>query len=76
MIYTVDINRKTRKRNGVETIVDIDKIKWLNEKHVEKRLEEKNFPIIKREYLSRISNQSNNELLKNSSTYICNKIWI
>ena len=52
-INMVDINRKTCKTNGVETIVDSDKIIWLNEKHVEKRLEERIVAIIKREYLSK-----------------------
>ena len=29
----VDISRKTYERNGIETIVDNDRILWLNEKH-------------------------------------------
>ena len=29
----VEISRKTYQRNGIETIIDIDGILWLNEKH-------------------------------------------
>ena len=39
----VDLSRKTYERNGEETIVDKDKILWLNEKHIEEGLDHKNF---------------------------------
>ena len=39
----VDISSKTYKRNCIETIVDNDEILWSNEKHIEKRLDHKNF---------------------------------
>ena len=34
----IDISRKTCERNGVETVVDKDRILWLTEKHIEERL--------------------------------------
>ena len=37
----VDINRKTYERNSIETIVDSDRILWLNEKHIQERLDYK-----------------------------------
>ena len=33
----VDIRRERYERNGTETIIDNDKIFWLNEKHIEER---------------------------------------
>ena len=41
-INIVDISRKTYERNGIETIVDDYWILWLNEKHIEERLDHKN----------------------------------
>ena len=38
----VDIFRKTYERNEIEAIVDTDRILWLNEKHIEERLDNKN----------------------------------
>ena len=38
----VDLSRKTYERNGIETIVDNDRILWLNEKHIEEGLDHKN----------------------------------
>ena len=40
-----DISRKTYERNGIETIVDNDGILWLNEKHIEERLDRKNLVV-------------------------------
>ena len=40
-----DISRKTYERNGKETIVDNDGILWLNEKHIEERLDRKNLVV-------------------------------
>ena len=39
----VDISRKTYGKNGIETIADNDGILWLNEKHIEKGLDHKNW---------------------------------
>ena len=38
----VDISRKAFERNDTETIVNNDGILWLNEKHIEERLDNKN----------------------------------
>ena len=38
----VDISRKTYERNSIETIVGNDEILWLNEEHIEERLDHKN----------------------------------
>ena len=38
----VDISRKTYERNGIETIVDNDRILWLNGKHIQEGLDHKN----------------------------------
>ena len=38
----VDISRETYETNGIEAIVDNDGMSWLNEKHVEEGLEDKN----------------------------------
>ena len=38
----VDMSRKTYERNGIETIIDNDRIFWLNEKHIEEGLDHKN----------------------------------
>ena len=37
----VDISRKTYEGNGIETIVDNDRILWLNQKHIEEGLDHK-----------------------------------
>ena len=37
----VVIGRKTDERNGIESIVDIDGILWLNEKHIKEGLDHK-----------------------------------
>ena len=39
----VDISRETYERNGIETIVDNNRILWLNEKHKGEGLDYKNF---------------------------------
>ena len=38
----VDINRKTYERNGIETTAANGGILWLNEKHIEEGLDNKN----------------------------------
>ena len=39
-------------KNGVETIADSDGILWLNEKHIEEGLSQKNFQMTTVKYLS------------------------
>ena len=41
-INMVDISRKAFERNDTETIVNNDGILWLNEKHIEEGLDNKN----------------------------------
>ena len=48
----VDINRKKYERNGIETIVNSDGILWLNEKHIEERLDHKHLLEITTKYNS------------------------
>ena len=38
----VDMRRKRFESNGKETIIDNDGILWLNEKHIEEGLNQKN----------------------------------
>ena len=37
-----EISRETYERNGIQTIVDNDGILYLNDKHIEERLDHKN----------------------------------
>ena len=48
----VDISRKRYERNGVETIVDIDRILRLNEIHIEEGLDHKKLQEITIKYHS------------------------
>ena len=48
----VDISRNTYERNGIETIIDNDRILWLNEKHIEEGLDHKHLREITRKYNS------------------------
>ena len=48
----VDISRRTFERNGKEKIVDNDGILWLNEKHLEEKLDHKRFQEITIKYHS------------------------
>ena len=41
-IYMVDVSRKTDERNVIKAIVDNDGILWLNERHTEQELDQKN----------------------------------
>ena len=45
-----DISKKTYERNGIETIVDNDRILWLSEKHIEEKLYHKNLREITTKY--------------------------
>ena len=47
-----DISRKTNESNDIETIIDNDGILWLNEKHIEKGLDNKNLREITIKYNS------------------------
>ena len=46
----VDISKKTHGRNGIEIIVDHDRILWLNEKHMEEGLSHKRLREITAKY--------------------------
>ena len=59
-INTVDISRKTYRRNGIERIVDNDRILWLNEKHIEQRSDHKDLREIYNTDMNKIMNQGNN----------------
>ena len=48
----VHINRGTNERNGIETIVDNDGILWLNDKHIEERLDHKKLRATILKYIS------------------------
>ena len=39
------ITKKTCTRNNIEVIVDYPRISWLNKKHIEKFLDNKNLPV-------------------------------
>ena len=39
----VDLSIKTYEKNGIETILDNDRILWLNKKNIKKRLDHKHF---------------------------------
>ena len=49
-INMVDISKKTHERNGIEIIVDHDRILWLNEKHMEEGLSHKGLREITAKY--------------------------
>lgn len=46
------ITKKTCTRNNIEVIVDYPRISWLNKKHIEKFLDNKNLPVFLRSYHS------------------------
>ena len=74
----VDINRKTYKRNGVETIVDSNGILWVNEKHIEEGLDHKNLWLTTVKYLSGSRKHTYNQVdeQKNNSTeFLYTKNW-
>ena len=48
----IDITRKTYERTCIETIVDNDRIVWLNEKHNEEGLDHKYLRATTLKYLS------------------------
>ena len=54
----IDVSRKTYERNGIETItiVDSDGILWLNEKHIEERLDHKSLREVTTKHNSSHSN--------------------
>ena len=46
----VDISKRTYENNNIEVIVDYIGKLWLNEKHVEEKLGDKNLPVITNKY--------------------------
>ena len=50
MYKMVDINKKTYENNDIEVIVDGIEMSWLNEKHIEEKLDHKNLPAITNKY--------------------------
>ena len=70
----VDISRKGYERNDRETIVDNDKILWLNEKHTEEELGHKNLQEITIKYNSNYR-KLRYELVKESKKQV-NRIFI
>ena len=71
----VDIRRKTYERNGIETIVDNDWILWLNEKHIEEKLDHKNLRefTAKKTFTSwKIEIWDSRRTNKNNATYFFN----
>ena len=46
----VDISKKADENNDIEVIVDGIGTLWLNEKHVEEKLDHKNLPVITNKY--------------------------
>ena len=70
----VDISRKGYERNDRETIVDNDKILWLNQKHTEEELGHKNLQEITIKYNSNYRKRRY-ELVKESKKQV-NRIFI
>ena len=50
MYKMVDINKKTYENNDIEVIVGGIEMSWLNEKHIEEKLDHKNLPAITNKY--------------------------
>ena len=50
MYKMVDISKNTYENNDIEVIVDGIGTLWLNEKHVEEKLDHKNLPVITNKY--------------------------
>ena len=46
----VDIGKETYENNDIEVIVDGIGTLWLNEKHIEEKLDHKNLPVITNKY--------------------------
>ena len=68
----VNISRKTYERNGIETIVDNDGILWLNEKHIEERLNHKSLQEITTKYHADHRKHRHGLGLDNKSKKQCN----
>ena len=60
MYKMVNIDEETYEINGIEVIVDSNDILWLNEKHIEKNLGQKNLPAITNKYHKNIKNAGMN----------------
>ena len=50
MYKLVDIGKETYKSNGIKVIVDDIGTLWLNEKHAEEKLGQKNIPAVTNKY--------------------------
>ena len=48
MYKLVDIGKETYKSNGIKVIVDDIGTLWLNEKHIEEKLGQKNYQLLQR----------------------------
>ena len=46
----INIDKETYENNNIEAIVDSNNILWLNEKPIEKKLDNKNLPAITNKY--------------------------
>ena len=69
----VDISRKTYERNGIEAIVDNDRILWLNDKHIEEGLDHKNLQEITIKYHS--DHRKHRYELETEPNKQCNRIF-
>ena len=69
-----DITKKTYERNGIKTIVHNDGVLWLNEKHIEEGLHDKNLQEIIMKYHS--SYRNHRCKLAEEPKKPCNRIFI
>ena len=49
-VYMVDSDKETYENNDIEVIVDGIGTLWLNEKHMEEKLDHENLPVITNKY--------------------------
>ena len=70
----LDISRETHERNGIEMIVDNDRILWLNEKHIEQGLDHKHLREITIKYHS--NHRKHRYEVVTESKKQCNRIFI
>ena len=52
----VDINKETYENNGIEVITDKFGVLWLNERHVQQKLELKNLPALTNKLMENTKN--------------------
>ena len=70
----VDISRKAYERNDIEIIVDNNRILWLNEKHIQERLDNKNLRKIATKYYP--ENKKQRYELVSEPKKQCNRIFV